>query len=149
MTVVIVSRVTAALRGTLTRWLIEVHPGVFVGTVSARVRERLWRMVQGRRRLGACTLITAAKNEQGFAIEAHGEARRRLVDFDGLQLLALSDEIGNKASIKARASAQAETTEKPSVEVCRGDPLVKGPDEAEKPDREVGHPECTVEPTDR
>lgn len=92
MTVLIVSRVTPALRGALTRWLLEVHPGVFVGTVSARVRARLWAMVQGRRRLGACTLISSAKNEQGFAIAANGDPRRALRDYDGLQLLAIAAE---------------------------------------------------------
>jgi CRISPR-associated endoribonuclease Cas2 subtype I-E len=92
MTVVIVSRVTPALRGALTRWLLEIHPGVFVGTVSARVRARLWAMVQGRQRLGACTLIASAKNEQGFAIETNGDPRRALRDYDGLQLPAVATE---------------------------------------------------------
>lgn len=88
MTVIVVSRVTPGLRGALTRWMLEVHPGVFVGTVSARVRDRLWSMVQGRLRLGACTLLATAKNEQGFSIATAGDARRRVVDHEGLQLLA-------------------------------------------------------------
>lgn len=104
MTIIVVSRVTPALRGTLTRWLLEVHPGVFVGTVSARVRERLWSMVQGRRRLGACMLIATAKTEQGFAIQTNGDPRRRLVDFDGLNLLATSVEVRNNEPIKAKVA---------------------------------------------
>lgn len=89
MTVIIVSRVTVALRGLLTRWLLEVHPGVFVGTISARVRAELWRLVQGRKRMGACTLIIRATNEQGFTIESIGDGRRQVRDYDGLQLLAM------------------------------------------------------------
>ena len=88
MIVLIVSRVTPALRGLLTRWLLEVHAGVFVGTVSTRVRDELWRVVEGRRRLGACTLIVRAPNEQGFVIRSLGDARRTVRDFDGLQLMA-------------------------------------------------------------
>jgi CRISPR-associated protein Cas2 len=88
MTVIIVTRVTPALRGTLTRWLLEVHPGVFVGSISTRVRARLWELVQNRRRLGACTLIARSTREQGFTIETAGDPRRRVVDFDGLQLLS-------------------------------------------------------------
>lgn len=42
MVVLIVERVPASLRGALTRWMIEPKAGVFVGSVSAMVRERLW-----------------------------------------------------------------------------------------------------------
>lgn len=99
MTVLVVSRVTPALRGMLTRWLLEVHPGVFVGTVSHRVRVRLWDMVQGRKRLGACLLVCRAPNEQGFTLEACGEPRRRVVDYDGLHLLATNPATKKSAPI--------------------------------------------------
>ena len=42
MVVIILEKVSPALRGELTRWLIEPHPGVFVGHVSGMVRDRLW-----------------------------------------------------------------------------------------------------------
>jgi CRISPR-associated protein Cas2 len=72
----------------LTRWLFEVHPGVFVGTISSRVRDGLWRNVTGARRLGACTLIVRSPNEQGFTIQTAGDGPTRCVlDYDGLQLL--------------------------------------------------------------
>ena len=87
MTVIVLSRVTAALRGKLTRWMLEVHAGVFVGTLSARVRERLWKLVSGALRQGACTMITRAPNEQGFGMETAGDPRRSVVAYDGLLLL--------------------------------------------------------------
>lgn len=87
MTVFIVSRVTAALRGKLTRWMLEVHAGVFVGTMSARVRERLWAKVTGSRRHGACTMLLTAPNEQGFVLTTAGDPYRSAVDYDGLLLL--------------------------------------------------------------
>ena len=34
------------LRGKLSRWLNEIHPGIFVGEVSARVRDKLWEMTE-------------------------------------------------------------------------------------------------------
>lgn len=85
MTVLVVSRVVPGLRGALTRWMIELHPGVFVGTMSARVRDGLWDKVRGMRRLGTCTMLHSANNEQGFVI--HGDIKRRVTDFDGLQLV--------------------------------------------------------------
>ena len=38
MVVMILERVPVLLRGELTRWLLEVRAGVFVGTMSAGVR---------------------------------------------------------------------------------------------------------------
>jgi CRISPR-associated protein Cas2 len=93
MTVIVVERVTAALRGSLTRWMLEIRPGVFVGTLSARVREKLWLMIAGRKRLGGCTLVTRAQNEQGFTIQTAGDTRRRAVDYDGLVLLARGGDV--------------------------------------------------------
>jgi CRISPR-associated protein Cas2 len=87
VTLVILERVPSALRGVLTRWLLEVHPGVFVGTISARVRAGLWRRILGSRRVGACTMIARASNEQGFTIETVGAGSRAVVDYDGLALL--------------------------------------------------------------
>ena len=87
MTILVLERVTPSLRGRLTRWLVEIHPGVFIGKVSPRVREKLWRLVVSARRLGACTLAHSAPNEQGFVLETAGDPSRQVVDFDGLVLL--------------------------------------------------------------
>lgn len=88
MTVIVVERVTAGQRGLLTRWMLEVHAGVFVGKLSARVRARLWETVQaGRRAKAACLLVYATPTEQGFTIESAGDSSRVAVDFDGLTLL--------------------------------------------------------------
>ena len=87
MTLIVLSRVTPALRGRLSRWMLEVHPGVFVGTVSARVREKLWAMVSAGRRLGSCTLAWRTVSEQVFSLRTAGEAPREPVDFVGLTLL--------------------------------------------------------------
>lgn len=90
MTVIVLERVTPGLRGKLTRWMLEIHPGVFVGSLSARVRDKLWAAITGARRLGACTLITSSPTEQGFVIETAGDPRRAAVAFDGLVLLRRS-----------------------------------------------------------
>lgn len=88
MTVIVTRRVTPSIRGFLTRWLLEVRAGVFVGSVSRRVRDGLWTELRQRRGLGAMTLIFRAPNEQGFSIETAGVGRRELRDYDGLALLA-------------------------------------------------------------
>ncbi|MFE3455542.1 type I-E CRISPR-associated endoribonuclease Cas2e [Nonomuraea sp. NPDC059194] len=73
--------------GALSRWLIEPCPGLYVGTVSARVRDELWSAVSATVGDGLAVLIHAADTEQGFAMRTAGHRRRHVVDFDGLQLI--------------------------------------------------------------
>lgn len=87
LTLIIVQRATAALRGQLTRWMLEVQAGVFVGTLSARVREKLWELTKLRIRRGGAVLVYRAKNEQGFVVESHGETTRTIFENEGLLLV--------------------------------------------------------------
>lgn len=89
MTVIVLERVPTSLRGELTRWMLEVQTGVFVGTLSALVRDLLWEYVCERLRDGAGALIYQTNTEQGFAIRTCGPTSRRLRDFDGLQLIEI------------------------------------------------------------
>jgi CRISPR-associated protein Cas2 len=85
--VLVVERATPSLRGQLTRWMIEVKAGVFVGSLNARVREQLWLRAIERNQEGGCVLVYEARNEQGFAVLSHGDTSRVLCDFDGLALV--------------------------------------------------------------
>jgi len=87
MTVMILERVTPGLRGEMTRWLLEPKTGVFLGNVSARVRERLWAKACEKARDGACMLIWSTNNEQGYKMEVWGDTSRAVRDFEGLQLV--------------------------------------------------------------
>jgi CRISPR-associated protein Cas2 len=87
LTLIIVERATPALRGQLTRWLLEVQAGVFVGTLSARVREKLWALTKLRIRKGGMLLVYRAQNEQGFVVESHGDTTRTVFDNEGLLLV--------------------------------------------------------------
>jgi CRISPR-associated protein Cas2 len=86
--VLILSKVSDRIRGRITRWLVEVSRGVFVGNVTATVRDQLWDAVRGAVGTGSCTLVQEARNEQGFVVWTAGNADRRPVDFDGLTLVA-------------------------------------------------------------
>jgi CRISPR-associated protein Cas2 len=87
MVVMILESVPVSLRGELTRWLIEPHPGVFVGHVNAMVREHLWQKCRNSRRAGSVLQIWSTNNEQHFCMRAHGDSLREIVEFDGLQLI--------------------------------------------------------------
>ena len=87
MVMMILDRVPTSLRGELTRWMLELKAGVFVGTLSAEVRERLWGLAVERSRGGAIYLVYPARREQRYTIRTHGDSPREVVDFEGLQLI--------------------------------------------------------------
>ena len=88
MTVIVLTSVPRGLRGDLTRWLLEVAPGVFAGRVSRRVRDRLWDRV--RKGIGdgsAVLVVTAQDREQGYEVLTAGRDRWVPVDFGGITLM--------------------------------------------------------------
>ncbi|UER54841.1 type I-E CRISPR-associated endoribonuclease Cas2 [Kineosporiaceae bacterium SCSIO 59966] len=88
MTVVILVAAPEGLRGHLTRWLVEVAAGVFVGNPSQRVRERLWVVLSDRIGDGQVIMIEPARNEQRWTVRTAGRDRWHPVDYDGLILSA-------------------------------------------------------------
>jgi CRISPR-associated protein Cas2 len=89
MVVLVLERVPASLRGELTRWLLEPKAGVFVGRVSAMVRDRLWEKACMRAEEGGCLMIFASNTEQGFQIRSWGRTARSIEDFEGLLLVRM------------------------------------------------------------
>jgi CRISPR-associated protein Cas2 len=89
MMVLIVERAPAGLRGELSRWLLEPHAGLFVGRVSAMVREKLWQRTCKGLRNGAAIMIWRSNNEQGFEFLLWGDPSRSVTDWDGLKLVTL------------------------------------------------------------
>ena len=87
MVVLILEKVPATLRGELSRWMIEPRTGVFVGQISAMVRERLWEMVVKGSKGGGVILLWSSPTEQGFKWRTFGDSKRLLVDFEGLTLV--------------------------------------------------------------
>jgi CRISPR-associated protein Cas2 len=87
MIVLILERVPVTLRGELSRWMIEPKTGVFVGQVSAMVRDRLWDMAVKGTKGGAALLLWSSPTEQGFLSRSFGPTARDLMDFEGLTLV--------------------------------------------------------------
>lgn len=87
--VLLVERGPAGLRGELSRYLIEPRAGVFVGNVSAMVRDKLWELVCREREPVAGMLICGAKTEQKFEIRIHGDPTRDIVEMEGIQLVRI------------------------------------------------------------
>lgn len=88
MIIIILESVPTGLRGELSRWFLEPKTGVFVGQVSARVRDLLWDKVCQKSKNGGCIMIHSYNNEQGFKILSFGNTTRSIIDFEGLFLIA-------------------------------------------------------------
>ena len=95
----ILTAVPPNIRHALTRWMIEPAAGVFIGSMSAKVRDRLWETVEQETHGGWALLIYPDNTEQGFSIRSCGIDRRFVVDLDGLQLAALPAEHLDNPSI--------------------------------------------------
>lgn len=91
MVVFILEKVPASLRGELTRWTLELKSGVFVGSLSAMVRNMLWEKICLGAKEGGAALIHSMDNEQGFAVQMFGDTSRRIVDFEGLWLVGIQE----------------------------------------------------------
>lgn len=87
MVVIVLEKVPASVRGELSRWLIEPHPGVFMGHISGMVRDKLWDLCCQKARGGGILQAWSTNNEQRFAIRSYGDTRRTIVDFEGLHLI--------------------------------------------------------------
>ena len=86
MVILILERVTPSLRGELTRWLIQPKTGVFVGQISARVRDLLWKRAVARLRRGAALMIYSDNTEQRFSVVSAGDTSKIMTNFEGLTL---------------------------------------------------------------
>ena len=86
MVVIVLTACPVGLRGHLTKWLLEISPGVFVGHITKRVRNLLWDRVVELAKDGRAILIHSSRGEQqlSFRVHRHDWAP---VDFDGVTLM--------------------------------------------------------------
>jgi CRISPR-associated protein Cas2 len=86
MIVVTLTDCPPSLRGDLTKWLLEINAGVFVGKVSARVRDNLWKRITKNAKSGRATMVFSVANEQGLDFKCLNSDWEP-IDFDGIKLI--------------------------------------------------------------
>ena len=86
MTVVCLTNCPPKLRGDLTKWLLEINTGVYVGNVSARVRDELWKRITESIKSGQATMVFRSPGEQHMDFRIHNTTWKP-VDYDGLKLI--------------------------------------------------------------
>lgn len=91
MTVIVLESAPENVRGELSKWFLELKPGVFVGRVNARIRDLLWERICTSERANGAVMVYQANTEQGFLMRLYGEPRRKVVDLEGIQLIKVED----------------------------------------------------------
>ena len=89
MTVIAMDAAPEGVRGELTRWFLELKPGVFIGKVNTRIRDLLWERICQTDAANGAVMAYAAPNEQGFSLRVFGVPKRRVKVFEGIQLITI------------------------------------------------------------
>lgn len=109
--VLVLTAAPAGLRGELTKWLMEINPGVFVGNPSRRIREDLWERTKEAIQDGRAVLVYSSNGEQRLKFDVHRHPWQP-VDLEGLTLIQRPLTGGQKATrrkgwSKARAQRRS------------------------------------------
>ena len=86
MIVITLTSCPPKLRGDLSKWLCEINTGVYVGNLSARVRDGLWERVCENLATGKATMVYSSSGEQHMEFRVHNSAWKP-IDFDGITLM--------------------------------------------------------------
>ncbi len=106
MLVLILEKVPVSLRGEITRWLIEPRTGIFVGHVSARVRDKLWEKCITKGKTGGIVQLWSTNTEQHFAVRMHGDTSRCLVEAEGIQLIRIPCEVMKAERLEKQSESE-------------------------------------------
>jgi CRISPR-associated protein Cas2 len=88
MLVIVLENAPPRLRGRLAVWLLEIRAGVYVGDVSQRVREMIWRQVVVGLEDGNAVIIWTTNTEAGYDFQTFGKNRRIPKELDGVKLVS-------------------------------------------------------------
>ena len=86
MVVVVLTDCPPKLRGDLSKWFFEINTGVYVGNISARVREKIWKRICENIKHGQATMVYSASGEQKMDFCVHNTSWK-IEDFDGIKLM--------------------------------------------------------------
>lgn len=88
MLVIVTENAPLRLNGYLSRILLEIRAGIFIGDYSVKVREMLWGEVCKSIDDGNAVIVWSTNNESGYDFMTVGSNRRIPTLFDGLKLVS-------------------------------------------------------------
>ncbi len=88
MLVIASETIPARLRGRLAVWLLQIRAGIYIGNVSAKVREMIWEQCETFCEDGNIVMAWQTNTESGFDFQTLGENRRIPMEMDGVRLVS-------------------------------------------------------------
>lgn len=92
MLVIVLENAPPRLRGYLTRLMLEVRAGVYIGEYSKRVREALWQVVEDSIGEGNAVIAWSKPNDIGFDFNTCGKNRRVPCELGDMKLCSFLPE---------------------------------------------------------
>lgn len=86
MVVITLNNCPAKLRGDLSRWLIEINTGVFVGNLNAKIRDAIWDRICDNIKNGKASMAYHTNGEQKLDFRIHNTDWEP-IDYDGIKLV--------------------------------------------------------------
>lgn len=86
MVVITLTDTPPKIRGDLSKWMLEISTGVYVGNISSRVRDELWARICENIGKGRATIVYSAQCEQHFKFKVYN-SHWMPEDFEGIKLL--------------------------------------------------------------
>lgn len=105
MIVVTITDCPPKLRGDLSKWLMEINTGVYVGKVSARVRDELWQRICEHCTHGRATMVFSTNNEQGMSFRVNNTSWQP-VDYEGITLIKHPAQLGEQKTEGRKGKAE-------------------------------------------
>ena len=106
MTVLSVENAEDSLKGWLCRYLYQVRPGIYVGNISGKIRDSIWKNIMTTPDIEAA-LLWDNNTEQGFSSKIKGDPRRKIEDIEGLQWITI-EKVLSHLSFKAKKDTKKE-----------------------------------------
>lgn len=106
MTVLSVENAGDSLKGWLCRYLYQVRPGIYVGNISGKIRDLIWKNIMTTPDIEAA-LLWDNNTEQGFSSKIKGDPRRKIEDIEGLQWITI-EKVLSHLSFKAKKDTKKE-----------------------------------------
>lgn len=100
MLVIVVENSPPRLRGHLSRLFVEIRSGVYIGSYSCKVREKIWEVINHEIADGNAVIAWSCPNDMGYDFDTCGKNRRIPVDFDGLKLCSFLPEESSKITVE-------------------------------------------------
>jgi len=90
--VIVTENVPHRLRGFLSRLLLEIRAGVYVGDFSVKIRDEVWGVVRKEVGDGNAVMAWSINNECGFTFDTCGKNRRLPISIDDFPLISFLPE---------------------------------------------------------